>query len=270
MVAARAQAQLSRLVQRGFHDGGRRAEELDAVGAARRQLAHPFAPLLRRMDGLDAVVDRREHRVHHHAGRGDLVGGGQLALLQRPAQPAHGAHLPHRGHAVRQPQPVNVVGRRNDAAHGVVRRADMRVRVHEARRHELAVAIDLVVSRARTPLGIDGLMRRADVHQPRDPLVFDHDVHRPPWRRARAVDDGGAAQDQAGKRPQPAVAGHGRRGRMPALGGIDVAGLFADFRLHLRGIAHGAYAPSPLCSMTPPFMISAMCSPWPSRQDRSR
>ncbi|KAG1256722.1 hypothetical protein G6F66_014790 [Rhizopus arrhizus] len=57
---------------------------------------------------------------------------------------------------------------------------------------------------------------------------------------------------------------------MPAFGGVDVAGFLADFGLRKRGIAHGAYTPSALCSMTPPFMIRARCSPCPNRQDKSR
>ncbi|KAG0763085.1 hypothetical protein G6F22_018499 [Rhizopus arrhizus] len=162
-MAARPQPQLRGFVQCRFHDGGRRAEELDAVRAARRQLAHPFAALLRRVDRLDAVVQVGEHGMHHHARRRDLVGGGKLALLHRPTQAAHRAHFAYGRDPMRQPQFVDVVGGRDDAAHGVVRRANVRVRIDESGGDELAVAIDLVVAGARPAFRVDGLVRRAHV-----------------------------------------------------------------------------------------------------------
>ncbi|KAG1172783.1 hypothetical protein G6F35_016826 [Rhizopus arrhizus] len=55
------------------------------------------------------------------------------------------------------------LGGRDDAAHGVVRRANVRVRIDESGGDELAVAIDLVVAGARPAFRVDGLVRRAHV-----------------------------------------------------------------------------------------------------------
>ena len=47
VMAARAEAELGAFVERRFHDGGRRAEEFYAVGAAFLELAQPGPPLVR-------------------------------------------------------------------------------------------------------------------------------------------------------------------------------------------------------------------------------
>src|SRR6185503_17694517 len=57
--------------------------------------------------------------------------------------------------------------------------------------------IDLAIAAARTCLRVDRHAGIPDARDLRDHVVLDHDVHRAARRRARAVDQGRAANDEA-------------------------------------------------------------------------
>src|SRR3546814_9975072 len=84
----------------------------------------------------------------------------------------------------------DLVGRRDFAAHVVIGRADMGMRIDQAGGYVLSAAVDFKISRRRTTLGLDGQVRRADVVNAGDLVALDDNIRGPPGRRACAVDDG--------------------------------------------------------------------------------
>ena len=203
-MAARLEAELAAFVERRLHDGGRRAEELDAIRAALLELAQPGPPLVRRVDGLEHVVDGREVRIGQQAWRDDAVLLRALLLVEHPAEPVHRAHLAHGGDAVRQPELVDVIDGRHPAVGRVIGDAGMGMAVDEAGRDPFAAAVDLVVA-WRRPIGGGGEIA-GDLLQERDAVAFDHDVGRPDRRRAGAVDHRRATQHETLERPDAPVA----------------------------------------------------------------
>src|SRR5690606_2872555 len=117
---------------------------------------------------------------------------------QTPVQTVATAGFAHGGDAVRQPQLVDVFGRRS-----LLAAADMAVHVDEAGQHVVAFQVDLATAffELRPPLRIDGHAGIADTGDAFDTVAADDDVQRPVGRCAGAVDDGDAAQDQLRIRP---------------------------------------------------------------------
>ena len=76
----------------------------------------------------------------------------------------------------------------------------MGVAVDKARQDIHALRIDLVIALGRTHARIDRQAGRADAGNPGDPVAFNDDINRPDRRRPRAVDQRGAANDQAFER----------------------------------------------------------------------
>ena len=74
---------------------------------------------------LQHVVHGREIAVGEQPGRGDGVRRRALLLVDHPVEPVDRAHLAHRGHAMREPQLVDVVDRRHPAVRRVIGDAGM-------------------------------------------------------------------------------------------------------------------------------------------------
>ena len=127
--------------------------------------------------------------IGEDARRDDLILGRQLALLQVPIHAA-ARHAAHRRHAVRQPQLVDVFGIVGLPA------AAVHVQIDEAGHDVHAGRVDLLGALRRTPAIADGHLREADARDLGDAILRDDEIHRPARRRAGAVDDRGAADDQ--------------------------------------------------------------------------
>ena len=228
MVAAGAQALFDGLGQSGFHDVGRRTEELDAVGALCLDGADPGAGFGGGEDGFHHVGHGGEVGVHDQVGRGDLVARGALFLIERPLQAVQRPGLADGGDAMGQPELVDIVGRRHRAAGGMVGDADMAVAVDEPGSDVFALAVDLVVAGFGSSTGLDRNARGADPLDLGDAALLDHDIDRSPGRRAGAVEHGGAAQHHAVEGADTAIARRGGgRGRHVGLGEARDR-LFAD------------------------------------------
>ena len=217
---------------------GGATEELHAIGAALLEAAQPDTALVRRVDRLQHVVDCREVGVGQKSRRRDRVLGRTPLLVEHPSQAVHRAHLANGGHAVRQPELVDIVDRRHPAVRCMVGDAGMGVAVDEAGRHPLAAAIDLVIA-GRNPVGGRREIARHLLHQG-DPVALDHDVGRPDRRGAGAVDHRGAAQHQALEGADAAVTGGRRRdGRLACLGPVSRQLVAGERRGGDPGIGHG-------------------------------
>jgi hypothetical protein len=172
---------------RRFHGGGEGtgagAAEFDAIGAALAHGPHPGA------GSLGGGRVRREHGVDAHARGADLAGGGAFAMRQGPAEPHHGTDVAHRGHAVGEPQLEHVFRVRQRARGGVGRRAQVDVRVDEARQHVATGGVDdFRIRGCRRPIAsLDG----------DDAVPLDSDGHGAPRGRAGAVDKHGIGDEQA-------------------------------------------------------------------------
>jgi hypothetical protein len=237
VMATASQAEVAARFEGGFHDRGRRAEELHPLGAAVLDGGQPRAGGLRCLDRLDVVVGARKRGIGKDPGSIDAVLGGGLLLFERPRQPVDASGLADGGDAMRQPQLVDVIGRRHRTVFGVKCRADMRVAVDKAGGQEFAGAIDLDVTGGRSTGGLDRKPGRTDPFEYRDPAAFHHDVSGSPRRGSRAVDDGGAAQHQALERAASALPRNRRLHRRKTSGGKHFRKFFAGIArifLHRR------------------------------------
>jgi hypothetical protein len=89
----------------------------------------------------------------------------------------------------------------------------MHVQVHEARHHEEAGAVDLVVRALRVAIRPQRQTWRAGGADRHNPVPLHDDVHRPMRRTSGAVDDGGAADHEGLERAYAVVVGAVRSGR---------------------------------------------------------
>ena len=242
------------LVQHRRHHLGRvEIEELDAVDIVLGRPADPGAALFRRVAGT-AFPARTGGRVVEDARRHDLVAGAAGLLAgDHGVVVEHKGHGTDRGHAVGHPELVDIGQVRR-----LVGRAAVGVHVDEARQDVLARGVDHLVGRRQ--LG----PRRADVARPRrfmnlgDDIVVDDDVHGADGRRAGAVDQGRAMDDQGVERPHPFARLAGRRGVHP--GGLRrrrQRHRRRHRRSHRRALQNGlhAHVPRP-CRMR----LSSRCS----------
>ena len=186
-----------RLVDERGHDLGVVGAQLEAVDGLpvhllRRGPAHPLARVFGSDDQASAPAQAAPGtRIRVHVGRDNGVLGRLRLLAQLPLELTVG-HAPRRGDAVSHPELVDVLTLR-----GLGNASRVGVHVHEAWEQEHPLAVDLVVARLGTALLVDIHQRVAHRRHLDDPIVLDDDVHRPPGRRAGAVDDRHPADDQA-------------------------------------------------------------------------
>ena len=149
--------------------------------------------------------------VRKEAGRDDLVARAAIALVQAPVDSVAASRLANARHAVRHPQLEHVLRRRP-----LLFAAGVTMHVDEARQHPDSGAVDLLHRIFRPSFGLDRHLRVADAAHLADAVSFDDDVDRPDRRRARAIDERHAADDEARERPFPfaglAIGGIRRRG----------------------------------------------------------
>ncbi len=202
VVAGRAQAELSVFIEGGSHQIGVRAEELDAVGPALGVVAHPLAGLFGgRYSAFEALP---EDGVGLDSRGGYLVFGRFLPLVEHPVEAVPAGRVADGGDAVRHPEFENVLG-----IGGLVA-ADMAVHIHETGHQEHPLAIQFVPAgqELRPPLQVDGDAGVAHVRHPFDDVVFHNDIDRADGRRAVAVDERHAPDDEL--RPRAFALGAGR------------------------------------------------------------
>jgi hypothetical protein len=82
--------------------------------------------------------------------------------------------------------------------------------VDKPRQHEHPGGVDLVVRVLRGPVRLEGQAGRPRGANRGDAVLFDDDIDRASWRRARAVDEHRASDDERLERPG-ALAGLARR-----------------------------------------------------------
>ncbi|MNI21954.1 hypothetical protein D3C73_754970 [compost metagenome] len=188
-VGDRAHAVLLGLVEGGQNHLGRLVaaqEEFDPVHAVGRAPAHPLA---RHFGVADAAARpaRTQGLIVVDARRDDLAPG-RTGLLRHGDVVRRQADAAHRRHPVGQPQLVDILQVRR-----LLRAAAMGVGVDEARHHVHAARIDLMRRVQRRTTLAFGQAGPAGLDDVGDLVVLDDDVHRPHRRRARAVDQHGAA-----------------------------------------------------------------------------
>ena len=121
--------------------------------------------------------------------------------------------------AVREPELEHVLGGR-----ALLGSAAMAVHVDEAGEEVHLRAVDLFGGVVRPALRIDGHFREADAAHFLDAVPFDDHVHRPDRRRAGAVDDGDAADDQPLERTFALIRAAVGRVRLPLFGFLGEGG----------------------------------------------
>ena len=137
--------------------------------------------------------------MHFESRRRDFVRLAASLVVQRPAEPHGRADVARRRHAVGEPELQHVLGRRRVADQAVQRDGKVRVRIDETRHDVHARRIDhpgarIIAAGHGQPGGAAGL-------EIGNPVAFDDDVDGPVRRRAGAIDDRGAANDQLVVRP---------------------------------------------------------------------
>ncbi len=208
-VRGRAEVVLLGLVEQRRHDVGPLCAELEAFESVGRAPAHPLARRFRRVDrplfpALSGalIVDqpRRDDRV---AVAALPLGDGQLVIGER--------HATYGGDAVCEPQLERVLGV------GILGRfAGVLVQADEAGQHVHPRRVDLEVrllGRAARPQRQPG---RAGAANRLDAVPRHDDVDGADRRRAGAVEEDSAAQDQRVERAASFVLAAGRRGVQPA------------------------------------------------------
>ncbi len=95
-----AETQLPGFVERGLHDVGSVAEELDPHGPFVGDLTHPGASLIGCREGL--VPFGAEEEIGVDPRRRDLIGGALALLVERPIETVAAARIPNRGDAMCQ------------------------------------------------------------------------------------------------------------------------------------------------------------------------
>ena len=192
VVARRAQTALTNLVEGGLEDIGPVAEELEAVGPLVGFLVDPLTRLLG--GGERLVAPLAEDGVSVDPRRGDGVGVTLLAVIDAEVETVAARRIADRRDAVPHPQLEDVFGGR-----ALALAADVAVHVDEAGQHVVPRQVDLVAVLAQLGpslgVGLDaGIADRLHVD---DGIALDDDVDRSDRRRAGAVDQRRAAQDQA-------------------------------------------------------------------------
>ncbi len=225
-VRCRAHAVLGRLVQQRRHDRRRMRAELQPLDSFAGGVAHPLAGVLGGQDlALLPLLAAAGALIGDDARRHDLVGGATVALGEVPLE-RPGGNPAHRGDAVPEPQLVDVLGfRRLGHAAGV------HVEIDDAGHRVPPLGVDLMGGVGRPLLLVEPESGSADGLDLGDAVSFDDDVDRPDRRRARAVDERHAADDEA-------LEGTGSLALSPRRGGKDRLVL-------LRLLASLPWAPRP-------------------------
>jgi hypothetical protein len=157
-------------------------DDLQAVGAAILHVADPRADF--RRTSRAALAD---DRVDEHAGRDDPV---RVALgLPHPGLVEIAADFPRRRHARRQIEIALVLDGLRHARLTLL--VPVHVRVHDARHHVLAGAVDETVGASRH--------LRAGCGDEGDASVLDDDVGRAGGRASAAIDHHGVADDETAR-----------------------------------------------------------------------
>jgi hypothetical protein len=203
VVTGGLEPELGGALQRRPHHRGRRAEELDAVGARRRHRLDPAPRLLRRAHAARNLEIDGKGRIGGDARCHDFVGGAASLLGERPAQAVESADVAHGGDAVRQPELVDVLGRRHAAGQALRRKGDVGVGVDETGERVHAVGVDLVLAGYRPPAVPDGHARISDAADLGDAPGLDHQIDRAHRRRAGAVDQGDTTHHQGARTGRP-------------------------------------------------------------------
>ena len=202
---------LGRLIGDRAEDVGPIRGQFEAIDTAAFGVPNKGPGFVAGLEGRRKIPDAFGDFIDPHPGCRDFVLGAPGFLAQLPGVGPEG-HAPAAGDAMGHPEFVGVLGLRG---FGAV--LDVEMEVDETRQHVHGADVDFLGGALGPFLGVDRDVRKADVDDLGNPVVFDHDVDGATHRTTGAINEVGAPENQFW--PRPFTLGARRRRLGTGLGG---------------------------------------------------